>query len=106
MLIGKAVTAALMAEAIAGAEDPLVDKDWLLHIVQRMLDNASTWESFVENNAQVRFITFNFDTFIEDRLARLFHDSFPSQYDGTAAKVCPVTHVYVVRIIRTKRPFS
>jgi hypothetical protein len=78
MKMGRYVMAALMAEAVQKAQDAQVeDDDWLGYIFDKMAEGVDSFTSFATNN--VKFVTFNFDTIIEDRfradLRRTFRDA-------------------------------
>jgi hypothetical protein len=96
MKIGKMLIAALMGEFIyKRSQGPAPqDKDWLGYLINRMRISASTPEEFAGGNAGVRFITFNFDSVIEDRLA---HD-LNAIYGGVDVKAAigsfPVLHLH------------
>ena len=80
--IGKAVIAALMGQAIEQAPGHLdVHDDWLGYVIERMREGTATWQRFNEGNANVRFITFNFDTVVEERLAKDIKRIHPSVSD-------------------------
>ena len=72
MGIGRLVMAILMGEAVTAARKHPVqdDEDWLAYLIERMLRGAPTAQRFVEGNSGVGFVTFNFDTVIEDRLRK------------------------------------
>jgi hypothetical protein len=72
MPIGKALIAALLGEQIQQNPRPaaLANDDWLGYVVERMSEGAATWPEFRDGNQHVRFVTFNFDSIIEDRLWR------------------------------------
>jgi len=74
--IGHEVIAALMGpwsnharlKRIADGVPP--EDDWLLYLARKMRDGAKTWERFCDN--PITFVTFNFDTVIEEELSETF----------------------------------
>lgn len=96
MRIGRQVIAILMANAIKQLAVPVRDRgathdDWLGYIFERMREDAATWEQFQRGNADVRFVTFNFDTTIEDH----FRAKLQAIYQGTAIPKDAVSVVHV-----------
>lgn len=93
---GRAVIAALLGTAIqkAAKEAPISKDDWLAQVVDRMHQGAPDWGAFTQRNSSVQFVTFNFDSVIEDRLT----EQLNGVYDGmTNDKICaalPVIHVH------------
>jgi len=74
--IGRVTIAALMGDALRSAKPrPAENEDWLLHIFRRMARGIDAFPEFVEKN-RCRFITFNFDSFIEDRLLQLLTTTY------------------------------
>jgi hypothetical protein len=101
MQIGRLVIAILMAEAAFNARGlPPANPadDWLAYVIEQMRAGAPTWQDFVAGNAGVRFVTFNFDSVIENALARAIRSIY--QYDvtdddvKTAMATFPVLHVH------------
>jgi hypothetical protein len=98
MAIGKAVIAATMGVMLSNARRATVkpEEDWLPYVIEKMRRGASTWELFAGGNAQMRFVTFNFDTVIEEKLA----SAVAAIYRGTDVNVeqvlskIPIVHVH------------
>lgn len=65
--IGRYVIACLMADSMVRGKSGEPEL-WLDYIIRRMYQGAPTFEAFMEGNQSVRFVTFNFDTYIEARL--------------------------------------
>jgi hypothetical protein len=97
--IGRALIAAFMGVSIRGtraAENskPEPKQDWIKYIVRQMVDGASTFDQFVTGNA-VRFVTFNFDSIIEERLHQLVSTTYDVGYDAQRLReAVPVIHVH------------
>src|SRR5262245_2637420 len=90
--IGRAVIAVLLGGALkSGVKALPTETDWLREVIRTMRINAATPDEFVEKNNQLRFVTFNFDTIIEQRLPRFIHQL----YGGSSTKALPqVIHVH------------
>lgn len=97
MNVGKAVIAALMGKAVVEAQNsdhlPPEAQDWLGYVFRRMLAGARTYEEFAKRNSGVRFVTFNFDTIIENRLAKDFSAAYRVELTQ-ATNSFSVTHVH------------
>ena len=91
--IGKTVITALVGHSILNPRRPRANEDWLQYTVQKMLSGADTLASFVEGNAPVKFVTFNFDTFIESDLRQLLVSSYGGNVQPALDR-CPVLHVH------------
>jgi hypothetical protein len=80
--VGRGVIACLMARAIMNQQPVPLTEDWLGQIVNWMSTSAHTRSDFDAGNRGVTFVTFNFDSIIEDRLTRdveaLYHNSTAS----------------------------
>lgn len=86
--IGRRIIAVLLAEALTTLKEPR-GKDWLKYIFTRMFDEAEdNFEQFKQN--RVTFVTFNFDTCIEDR----FNGFLRSTYNDEAFGFPSVIHVH------------
>jgi hypothetical protein len=96
--IGKALIASLLAQQILNNTERLnrQDDDWLGYVFGRMAEGAATWQAFDEGNANVRFVTFNFDSMIEDRLERDIKRTHPTAPDDEVTRAIDrwVIHVH------------
>jgi hypothetical protein len=95
--IGKAVIACLVASALLIPRRRDEAEDWLAEVFKAMREGAPTLEAFIEGNRGVKFITFNFDSTIEERLvhnvAALYR--VPSDHAAHAlSEIAPVFHVH------------
>ena len=74
MKVGRALIALLLGSHFTRASSPDAlgagPPDWLGYIIGKMHSGAPNCEAFVRGNAEVRFVTFNFDSIIEDRLEK------------------------------------
>ena len=50
--------------------------DWLGNIIRKMKSGAPDCEAFARGNAEVRFVTFNFDSIIEDRFEKAIRNLY------------------------------
>ena len=88
---GKAVIAALIGHEIKSHRGPAPYEDWLRYLVYRMREGAENPKDFMGRNLKTRFVTFNFDPFIESKIPLLINDT----YGTPAVEGFPhVTHVH------------
>ncbi len=79
---GKILIAALMGKALKMAPSPVAAgnrEDWLQFVVRRLVRDAPRPADFAKGNAGVTFITFNFDSIIEDRLDRDIRNTYAGE---------------------------
>ena len=80
MKVGRALIALLLGSHFPDVRSPdsLVTEptDWLGHIIYKMWSGAPDCEAFVQGNAEVRFVTFNFDSIIEDRFEKALRNLY------------------------------
>ena len=79
---GRAVIAAEMGAALRSrvAIENVASEDWLGRILNWMRSEAQDFDQFIKGNEHVRFVTFNFDSIIEDRLLRDAKNAFGSYW--------------------------
>jgi hypothetical protein len=101
MRVGRRVIALLMAEAILAMRerDPTAgESDWLGYVIERMRRGAATPSDFAGGNCDVRFVTFNFDSIIENRIAKAIRSISRGGNDrvieAAVAAMCRVIHVH------------
>lgn len=94
MKIGRAVIAGLMGRAIASQKAPKPNEDWLGQIIEWMSTGANTRSAFEKGNSSVRFVTFNFDSNIENRLVRDVHWLYRSLDARPITDVVETIHVH------------
>ena len=84
MKVGRALIALLLGRHFPNVRSPDAlgseDTDWLGYIINKMQSGAPDCDAFVNGNTEVRFVTFNFDSIIEDRLEKAIRNL----YRGTA----------------------
>jgi len=95
---GKAVIAGLLGESIHNGRKrkQTNGEDWIFQVIDHMHQGVADWPAFAKRNSPVRFVTFNFDSIIEDRLAEIVRGIFdnPSPTAEQIAEVLPVIHVH------------
>ena len=96
--VGRGIIAGLMGQVVSeprNVEQSSAD-EWWPYVFERMHRGAATGDAFVSGNQQLRFVTFNFDTFIEEHLARDVHLMFGFSHRDVLEmlKTIPVIHVH------------
>ncbi len=99
MRVGKALVAALIGEAMAAARPGSMDapskSDWIEHVIFEMSRGASRAANFANGAQNVAFITFNFDSCLEERTAQRIHAIYRNDPGVEAAlKSIVPTHVH------------
>ncbi|MYA78933.1 MAG: hypothetical protein F4X39_00180 [Acidobacteriia bacterium] len=75
LLLGSRFSVVRSIDALRGSP-----QDWLGYIIDKMQSGAPNCKAFVEGNTQVRFVTFNFDSIIEDRFEKAIRNLYrPSE---------------------------
>ena len=86
MRVGRALIAVLLVKHLHRVRSPdglgTAPLDWLGYIIEKMQSGAPDCETFASGNAKVRFVTFNFDSIIEDRLEKAIRNLY--LYRGVA----------------------
>ena len=102
MKVGRALIALLLGSYfvevrspdVLGAESP----DWLGYIINEMKSGAADVEAFEQGNTEVRFVTFNFDSIIEDRFEKAIlnlYDAPEERLQGAVKSVhSQIIHVH------------
>jgi len=88
MKIGKYVIAALMGKAVQRFHKAQPHEDWLGYVFHKMREGVDSGKTFTEN--RVSFVTFNFDTIIENR----FRADLKSTFRDPPLDFPPVIHVH------------
>ena len=77
MRIGKSMIACLMGLAVGKKAGIAREGGWLGYVIDRMMDGrVSSWQDLSEGN-NVNFVTFNFDSLIEQRLTSVLKHIWP-----------------------------
>ena len=86
MRVGRALIALLLGSHFHKVRSPnsLVAKqsDWLGYIIDKMHSGARDCQALVQGNEEVRFVTFNFDSIIEDRLEKAIRNLYSGAAEG------------------------
>jgi len=91
--VGKAVIAGQMARAINGLPKP--SPNWIEIVVDRMAAGAANLDQFIRGNTGVEFVTFNFDSLIQQRIgANLARRFVTDSTEDALAHIIPVHHVH------------
>lgn len=87
-LLGDAVRRELQLNSIDG-------DDWVAEVAEQMLSGAESFDQFI-SRTQVSFVTFNFDSVVETKLAALVRGRFPEgDFDEKRLfSAVPVIHVH------------
>lgn len=99
MKIGRALISTLMGRAIAQSfRHNQIDRnqDWLRYVIDRMRQGAPKWADFAKGNAQVKFVTFNFDRVVEGRLLKDLKAIYPDVEDQAIGETIKIVHVHGV----------
>ena len=103
MDVGRALIALLLAHRLPDVDSPndlgTMQTDWLGYIIKKMCSRAPDYEVFIGGNTEVRFVTFNFDSIIEDRLKKaifnLYSGTPERQLEKAADAICrQIIHVH------------
>ena len=99
MTTGKLLIAALLGESMAavrpGAKGARNATDWIEHVILQMSTGAATPADFARGAKGVKFVTFNFDSLIEERTAGRIRAIYSAHSDvETAVNSISVTHVH------------
>lgn len=97
-LIGKSVIAGLMAAALRAIQPNTGGDDWIERVANEMAAGAESIEQFANGNTGLRFVTFNFDSIIEDHIKISLQRRYlnPRHLDlaEVVGRVAPVFHVH------------
>ena len=101
MKVGRALIALLLARYFLRVSSP--DKlggsrDWLGYIIGKMQSGAPDCEAFARGNAEVRFVTFNFDSIIEDRLEKAIRNLYRGAAEAHFQKTVSAIHRQIIHV--------
>jgi hypothetical protein len=93
---GKLILAALLGQAIVYAAEKKAADDWIESVITRMARDASDATEFAKGVRRVTFLTFNFDSIIEQRTARAIERTYSPQDAGLpeALRSINVVHLH------------
>ena len=101
MKVGRALIAILLANHFHKVKFPDAlgwPPDWLGYIIGKMQSGAPDCESFASGNAEVRFVTFNFDSIIEDRLEKAIRDLYRGAADARLQETVSAIHDQIIHV--------
>lgn len=96
--IGKAVIAGQMGRAINAT--PKTSDNWIEIVADRLAEGAASLDKFLTGNTGVQFVTFNFDSLIQDRLSARIKPRFL----GTGSIGEAVSEAITVRHVHGRLP--
>ena len=101
MKVGRALIALLLGRHFPNVRSPDAlrgsPQDWLGYIIDKMQSGAPNCVAFVKGNAEVRFVTFNFDSIIEDRLEKAIRNLY-SDSEAHLQKAVSAIHGQIIHV--------
>ena len=102
MRVGRALIALLLANHFPSVSSPDAlgagPPDWLGYIIGKMHSGAPNCEAFVQGNGEVRFVTFNFDSIIEDRLEKALRNLYRGAAEANLRDTVRAIHGQVIHV--------
>lgn len=102
MRVGRALIALLLATHFPKIKSPDTlgagAPDWLGYIIDRMQSGAKDCEAFAQGNAEVRFVTFNFDSIIEQRLEKALRNLYRGTAEAKLREAINAVHRQVIHV--------
>ena len=101
MKVGRALIALLLASHFSKVSSPDAlggPRDWLGYIIEKMYSGAPNCEAFVRGNAEVRFVTFNFDSIIEERLEKALRNLYRGTAEEKLRDAISAVHRQVIHV--------
>ena len=101
MKVGRALIALLLASHFHSVSLPDAlsgPRDWLGYIIEKMYSGAPNCDAFVQGNAEVRFVTFNFDSIIEDRLEKAIRNLYRGAADKQLRDTVGSIHSQIIHV--------
>ena len=101
MKVGRALIALLLANHFHKVKLPNtlgLRLDWLGYIIGKMQSGAPDCEAFAQGNDKVRFVTFNFDSIIEDRLEKAIFDLYRGAAKARLQKTVEALHGQIIHV--------
>ena len=102
MQVGRALIALLLATDFPKVKSPDTlgagAPDWLGYIIDRMQSGAKDCEAFAQGNAEVRFVTFNFDSIIEQRLEKALRNLYRGTAEAKLREAINAVHRQVIHV--------
>ena len=101
MKVGRALIALLLANHFHEVKLPDAlgrPPDWLGYIIGKMQSGAPDCEAFASGNADVRFITFNFDSIIEGRLEKAIRNLYRGAVEARLQETVSAIHGQIIHV--------
>ena len=101
MKVGRALIALLLANHFHKVKLPNtlgLSLDWLGYIIEKMQSGAPDCEAFAQKNDEVRFVTFNFDSIIEDRLEKAIRNLYRGAAETHLKKTVKALHGQIIHV--------
>ena len=100
--VGRALIALVLASYFSKVTSPDAlgagAPDWLGYIILKMQSEAPNCEAFVQGNAEVRFVTFNFDSIIEERLEKALRNLYHGAREKNLQDAVSAVHGQVIHV--------
>ena len=102
MKVGRALIALLLGNRFHRVSSPdslgAETADWLGYIIGKMHSGAQDCDAFVQGNEEVRFVTFNFDSIIEDRLEKAILNLYRGAAEGRLRYAVEAIHRQIIHV--------
>ncbi len=108
MKVGRALIAVLLVNHFHEVRSPELlggeATDWLGYIIYKMQSGAPDCDAFVNGNTEVRFVTFNFDSVIEDRLEKAIRNLYRGTSEKCLVKAIEAMHCQIIHVHGRLKP--
>ena len=102
MRVGRALIALLLGSHFYNVRSPdslgAGTPDWLGYIIDKMQSGARDCQAFVQGNEEVRFVTFNFDSIIEDRFEKAIRNLYLGNAEKQLRYVVEALHRQIIHV--------
>ena len=101
MRVGRALIALLLANNFHEVKSPNGlgwPPDWLGYIIGKMQAGAPDCEAFAQGNDEVRFVTFNFDSIIEDRFEKAIRNLYRGAPEAHLQETISAIHRQIIHV--------
>ena len=102
MKVGRALIAVLLGSRSRKVRSPdslgAGPPDWLGYIIDKMQSGARDCQAFFQGNDEVRFVTFNFDSIIEDRLEKAIRNLYRGAPEERLQNAVNLIHGQIIHV--------
>ena len=102
MKVGRALISLLLAKHFHKVKSPdslgNIPPDWLGYIIRKMQTGAPDCDAFARVNAEVRFVTFNFDSIIEDRFEKAIRNLYRGAAEPQLEETVSAIHGQIIHV--------